>query len=98
MRVSVEARIGQPAVVATAMPLAPSNEAGRQIVNKRYLGKTVLVTGAASGIGRAVAVKFGGQGWFVGLADIDEAGMRETAAKLPAGASSLHRVENHPEL
>ena len=31
--------------------------------------KTIFITGGASGIGRAVAVKFGGQGWFVGLAD-----------------------------
>lgn len=55
--------------------------------------KTIFITGGASGIGRAVAVKFGGQGWFVGLADIDEAGMRETAAMLPAGASSLHKLD-----
>jgi NAD(P)-dependent dehydrogenase (short-subunit alcohol dehydrogenase family) len=55
--------------------------------------KTIFITGGASGIGRAVAVKFGGQGWFVGLADIDEAGMRQTATMLPAGASSLHRLD-----
>lgn len=55
--------------------------------------KTIFITGGASGIGRAVAVKFGSQGWFVGLADIDEAGMRETAALLPAGKSSSHRLD-----
>jgi NAD(P)-dependent dehydrogenase (short-subunit alcohol dehydrogenase family) len=55
--------------------------------------KCIFITGGASGIGRAVAVKFGSQGWFVGLADIDETGMRETAAMLPAGASSLHRLD-----
>jgi NAD(P)-dependent dehydrogenase (short-subunit alcohol dehydrogenase family) len=55
--------------------------------------KCIFITGGASGIGRAVAVKFGGQGWFVGLADIDEAGMRATAALLPAGATSLHRLD-----
>jgi NAD(P)-dependent dehydrogenase (short-subunit alcohol dehydrogenase family) len=55
--------------------------------------KTIFITGGASGIGRAVAVRFGDEGWFVGLADIDEAGMRETAALLPAGASSLHRLD-----
>ena len=55
--------------------------------------KTIFITGGASGIGRAVALKFGGQGWFVGLADIDEAGMRETAALLPAGQSSMHKLD-----
>ncbi len=55
--------------------------------------KTIFITGGASGIGRAVAQKFGGEGWFVGLADIDEAGMRETAAMLPAGASSVHKLD-----
>ncbi len=55
--------------------------------------KTIFITGGASGIGRAVALKFGGEGWFVGLADIDEAGLRATAAMLPAGASSTHRLD-----
>jgi NAD(P)-dependent dehydrogenase (short-subunit alcohol dehydrogenase family) len=55
--------------------------------------KCIFITGGASGIGRGVAVKFGSQGWFVGLADIDEAGMRETAAMLPAGASSAHKLD-----
>ena len=55
--------------------------------------KTIFITGGASGIGRAVALKFGSEGWFVGLADIDEAGMRATAAMLPAGASSVHKLD-----
>ncbi|PKB19557.1 NADP-dependent 3-hydroxy acid dehydrogenase YdfG [Novosphingobium kunmingense] len=55
--------------------------------------KTIFITGGASGIGRAVAERFGREGWFVGLADIDEAGMRETAALLPAGASSIHKLD-----
>jgi NAD(P)-dependent dehydrogenase (short-subunit alcohol dehydrogenase family) len=55
--------------------------------------KTIFITGGASGIGRAVAIRFAREGWFVGLADIDEAGMRETAALLPAGASSVHKLD-----
>jgi NADP-dependent 3-hydroxy acid dehydrogenase YdfG len=55
--------------------------------------KTIFITGGASGIGRAVAVKFGAQGWFVGLADVNESGMRETAGLLPAGMSSLHKLD-----
>lgn len=40
--------------------------------------KAIFITGGASGIGRAVALKFAGQGWFVGIGDIDQAGMAET--------------------
>ena len=57
------------------------------------VSKTIFITGGASGIGRAVAVKFASQGWFVGLADVNESGMRETAAILPAGMSSLHKLD-----
>jgi NAD(P)-dependent dehydrogenase (short-subunit alcohol dehydrogenase family) len=56
-------------------------------------GKTIFITGGASGIGRAVAQLFGSRGWFVGLADIDEAGMRETARALRAGTSSIHKLD-----
>lgn len=55
--------------------------------------KTIFITGGASGIGRAVAVKFGSEGWFVGLADVNEGGMRETAALIPAGKSSIHKLD-----
>jgi NAD(P)-dependent dehydrogenase (short-subunit alcohol dehydrogenase family) len=55
--------------------------------------KTIFITGGASGIGRATAIKFGSQGWFVGIADINEAGMKETAAQIPDGQSSLHKLD-----
>lgn len=57
------------------------------------VSKSIFITGAASGIGRAVAQRFAREGWFVGIADIDEAGMAATAALLPAGRSSQHRLD-----
>jgi NAD(P)-dependent dehydrogenase (short-subunit alcohol dehydrogenase family) len=55
--------------------------------------KAIFITGGASGIGRAVARKFGKEGWFVGLADIDEAGMKETEALLPPGWTYRHKLD-----
>jgi len=37
--------------------------------------KSIFITGAASGIGRATAVLFAGRGWFVGAFDVDEQGL-----------------------
>lgn len=45
-------------------------------------GKTAVITGAASGIGRAMAWSFAGAGMSVALADIDEGGLDETVAAL----------------
>lgn len=42
----------------------------------------ILITGAATGIGRATARWFSARGWFVGLADIDRAGLAALADEL----------------
>lgn len=47
--------------------------------------KTIFITGAGSGIGRASAQLFASRGWFVGLYDVNETGLEQTAASLPAG-------------
>lgn len=49
-------------------------------------GKVALITGAGSGIGRAAAARFAAAGARVGLTDIDEEGLAETAAELPDDA------------
>ncbi|WP_185996020.1 SDR family NAD(P)-dependent oxidoreductase [Nocardioides campestrisoli] len=41
-------------------------------------GKVVAITGAASGIGRALAVEAAGRGAALALSDVDEAGLAET--------------------
>ncbi len=46
-------------------------------------GKVAIVTGAARGIGRASAIEFAREGARVVIADVDEAGLRETAALAP---------------
>ena len=42
-----------------------------------------MITGAASGIGRSLARRLSRSGSPVAIADIDEAGLKETAGSLP---------------
>ena len=52
----------------------------------KLANKTAVVTGAASGIGQAIALLFASEGATVYAFDIDEAGLKETEAKAPYGA------------
>lgn len=51
---------------------------------QRFNEKVALVTGAASGIGRASALRLAQEGASVMLADINEAGLEEAAAEIKA--------------
>lgn len=55
--------------------------------------KAIFVTGGGSGIGRAIARLFGERGWFVGVGDIDGAGMQETLAGIGNGFTYAHKFD-----
>ncbi|MFL6161742.1 MAG: SDR family NAD(P)-dependent oxidoreductase [Jatrophihabitantaceae bacterium] len=48
-------------------------------------GKLVIITGAGSGIGRALAQQLAGRGARLALSDVDSVGLAETVAMLPGG-------------
>jgi NAD(P)-dependent dehydrogenase (short-subunit alcohol dehydrogenase family) len=50
----------------------------------RLKGRTAVVTGAAGGIGRGIALALGRRGCHVALADIDDAGLTRTADEVGA--------------
>ena len=59
-------------------------------------GSVAAVTGAASGIGRALALELAARGCDLALADRDEAGLQQVAAEIgKAGGRqvSTHRVD-----
>lgn len=68
---------------------------------KNLDGKVVAVTGAASGIGRSLAIKLAGQGSLLAISDIDRQGLDETLSLLPSGSavhSDIVNVANREEV
>ena len=57
----------------------------------RLTGRTAVVTGAASGIGRAIAVSLSRRGCHLALADVDEAKLAETCAMVAAAGVRISR-------
>ncbi len=58
-------------------------------------GKVAVITGAASGMGRGLAVKLSQQGCTVALSDVNKDGLEETAGlvKDQGGSASIHVVD-----
>ena len=58
---------------------------------REYFGDTLVsVTGAGSGIGRATALEFAREGAELVISDIDEAGVKDTAAQIAARGGVAH--------
>ena len=76
-------------------PVALADSQGPSTLSKTLLklkGRTAVVTGAASGIGRAIAASLARRGCNVALADIDDAALAHVATEI--GAADV-RVSRH---
>ncbi len=51
---------------------------------KRFVQKRIFITGAGSGLGRALALAYAAEGWKVGVAEIDPARAEETVRQVNA--------------
>jgi NAD(P)-dependent dehydrogenase (short-subunit alcohol dehydrogenase family) len=61
-------------------------------VNKPVQQKNAIITGAASGLGRAIALRLARDGWRIAVCDVDDPGSQQTA-QLIEQAGGAARVE-----
>jgi len=76
--------------VATSVQTSRSSKADAPPQPSLWAGRVVVITGAAAGLGRAIAARFAREGASLGLISRDEIALRKTASTLSsAGASSI---------
>src|ERR1019366_5303595 len=59
-------------------------------LDRSVRGRAVLITGAASGMGRATAHLFADEGALVAITDINEAGVARVVEEIVAGGGTAH--------
>jgi NAD(P)-dependent dehydrogenase (short-subunit alcohol dehydrogenase family) len=59
----------------------------------RLRDRTAVITGAAGGIGRALSIELARRGTHLALADVDDAGLRETASMIAGVRVSIHHLD-----
>ena len=59
---------------------------------KEFRGKVAVVTGAASGIGRALAERFAAEGMKVVLADVEKGALARAETEMKAGGATVLAV------
>ncbi|MCW2615696.1 MAG: putative oxidoreductase SadH [Frankiales bacterium] len=57
---------------------------------REYLGRTAVITGAGSGIGRALALELAGRGARLAVSDVDEVAAKDTAEACRSRGASAH--------
>jgi NAD(P)-dependent dehydrogenase (short-subunit alcohol dehydrogenase family) len=60
------------------------------ILSRRFPGKRAFITGAASGLGRAIATELAAAGWQLGLLDVSAPRLAEAAAALQSAGATPH--------
>lgn len=81
--------------VASGGPAWSYSASTMQRPRRELEGKIALITGAASGIGRAMAIRFAQEGACVAACDINDAGLQEVVAEIEANAGSQRAIALH---